>query len=159
MSRMIVERSFSDDRIGSAPPQRGQRGVQVNLGESALSWLFARGHLNPRQNEAGERLRADYERAALAPGVTMRWTAAPASGGRRGPPAGVDASMVQIDAKRRFDAAMAATGPGLSDILWRVVCADERLAGAEQAMGWPARSGKLVLGIALDRLADHYGLG
>lgn len=159
MRQIIVERSFADDRIGREPPGRGRRGVNVNLAESALSWLFARGHLSARQHEAGERLRSDYERAALAPGVTMRWTAAPAGNRRQGPSAGLDPTLAQIEAKRRFDAAIAAMGPGLSDILWRVVCADERLAGAEQAMGWPARSGKLVLGIALDRLADFYGLG
>ncbi len=27
---------------------------------------------------------------------------------------------------------------------------------AESALGWPARAGKLVLTIALDRIADYY---
>jgi hypothetical protein len=27
---------------------------------------------------------------------------------------------------------------------------------AETALGWPARAGKLVLGLALDRLAKYY---
>ena len=64
----------------------------------------------------------------------------------------------QIDAHRRFDAAVDAAGPGLADILWRVVCAGEGMREAETALGWPARAGKLVLSIALDRIANHYRL-
>ena len=59
-------------------------------------------------------------------------------------------------AKERFEAAVASAGPGLSDILWRVVCAGEGMRDAETALGWPVRAGKLVLTIALDRVADHY---
>jgi len=43
-------------------------------------------------------------------------------------------------------------------VLWRVVCAGEGLPEAEKALGWPVRSGKLVLRIALDRIADFYRL-
>jgi hypothetical protein len=64
----------------------------------------------------------------------------------------------QLSAKRRFDAAIAAAGPGLADVLWRVVCAGEGLPAAEKALGWPARAGRLVLTLALDRLAEHYRL-
>ena len=59
-------------------------------------------------------------------------------------------------AKERFEAAVASAGPGLSDILWRVVCAGEGMRDAETALGWPVRAGKLVLTIALDRVADYY---
>jgi hypothetical protein len=62
----------------------------------------------------------------------------------------------QIDARRRFEGAVAAAGPGLSDILWRVVCSGEGMREAETALGWPARAGKLVLVLALDRIADYY---
>lgn len=62
----------------------------------------------------------------------------------------------QIDARRRFDGAVEAAGPGLADILWRVVCAGEGMRDAESALGWPARAGKLVLTLALDRIADFY---
>jgi hypothetical protein len=88
----------------------------------------------------------------------MGWDAAPAARGRRGPPVRLDPTLAQVAARRRFDGAMAAAGPGLSDVLWRVICADERLPTAERALGWPARAGKLVLGLALDRVASHYGL-
>ena len=106
-----------------------------------------------RQVEAGERLRADYETAALAPRVTMRWAARVDGGGER-----LDPTTAQLAAKRRFDAALAALGAGLADVAWRVICAGEGLPVAERALGWPARAGRVVLMLALDRLADHYRL-
>ena len=41
-------------------------------------------------------------------------------------------------------------------MLWRTVCGGEGMRDAERALGWPARAGKLVLGLALDRLAEFY---
>ena len=64
----------------------------------------------------------------------------------------------QLAAKARFDGAVAAAGPGLTDVLWRVARAGESLPVAERALAWPARSGKLVLRLALDRVADFYRL-
>lgn len=130
----------------------------VNVAESPLSWLRARNLVDARQFEAGERLRADYEMASLGPSVTMRWEATPMAKGRRGAPGGMDPTMAQIEAKRRFERAIADVGRGLSDILWRIVCAGESLPMAEKAMGWPTRSGRVVLTLALDRLGDAYGL-
>jgi len=158
--RELVERMFD---TGDAPASggaraRGRRSVTVNLAESPLSWLRARGHVDARQYEAGEQLRADYETASLGPRVTMRWDAGPRAPRRRGPGEPIDPTLAQIAARRRFDAAIAAAGPGLADILWRVVCAGEGLVASERALGWPARAGKLVLGLALDRVASHYGL-
>lgn len=154
MGRMLAERSLSEPGAGCA-----RRSVTVNLAESPLGWLLARGLVSRRQHEAGERLRSDWEMAGLGPRVTMRWDAAPAARGRRGPDAPLDPTLAGIAAKRRFDAAIAALGGGLADVAWRVVCAGEGLEPAEKALGWPRRSGKLVLTMALDRLADHYGLG
>jgi hypothetical protein len=128
----------------------------VNLAESPLGWLFARGHVSRRQFEAGERLRGDWERGQLGQRVTMAWDSAPVSRSRGGAADAVDLSGSQLDARRRFEAAVAEAGPGLADILWRIVCAGEGMREAESALGWPARAGKLVLGIALDRVADYY---
>jgi hypothetical protein len=135
---------------------RRTRSVTVNVAESPLGWLFARGYVSKRQFDAGERLRADWERAQLAPRVTMIWDSAPISRGRGGSAAQPDESGAQIDAKRRFHDAIASAGPGLADILWRVVCAGDGMREAETALGWPARAGKLVLTFALDRVADYY---
>ena len=131
------------------------RGVTVNLAESPLGWLRSRGLVDARQFEAGERLRGDYERASLGPSVTMRWDGARVDGGGGD---GADPTTAHLAAKRRFDAAMTAAGPGLRDVLWRVVCACEGLPIAEKGLGWPARSGRVVLTLALDRLAGHYAL-
>lgn len=141
---------------GGGKRQRPVRTVTVNLAESPLGWLKSRGLVNERQFDAGEQLRADWERAQLPPSVTMRWDAAPCARTARGAPLGLDATTAQLAAKRRFEAAIAAAGQGLSDILWRVVCAGEGMREAEQALGWPVRAGRLVLTLALDRLADHY---
>lgn len=148
-----VDLPLSSDENGRAL-RRARRRVTVNRAESPLSWLRARGLVDARQFEAGERMRCDYETAAIGPSVTMRWESIRVDGGGLGG----DPTTAQIAAKRRFDAAIAAVGPGLNDVLWRVVCAGEGLPAAERALGWPTRSGRLVLGLALDRLADHYGL-
>jgi hypothetical protein len=76
--------------------------------------------------------------------------------GRGGSAFGPDLTGSQIDARKRFDAAIASAGPGLADILWRVVCSGEGMRDAETALGWPARAGKLVLTFALDRVALFY---
>ena len=146
---------------GPAKPsgtKRARRSVTVNLAESPLGWLYARGHIARRQFDAGEKLRRDWERGQLAARVTMAWDAAPVSRGRGGPGNIPDLGASQIDARRRFQSAIDAAGPGLADILWRIVCSGEGMRDAETALGWPARAGKVVLTIALDRVADFYRL-
>jgi hypothetical protein len=128
----------------------------VNLAESPLGWLHARGHVTTRQFDAGERLRWDWERAQLDPQVTMRWDAAPIRRGPGGRGPAPDPCDSKVDAHNRFLAAVDSVGPGLGDIVWRVICAGEGMRQAETALGWPARAGKLVLGLALDRIAAFY---
>jgi hypothetical protein len=156
--RLLSERSIDDGISSETDPSRNRpaRSVTVNATESPLGWLFARGFVTQRQYDAGERLRSDWEHAQLAPRVTMSWDAAPVARGRGGFAPQPDLTGAQIDAKRRFDDAVAAAGPGLADILWRVVCAGEGMRDAETALGWPARAGKLVLAFALDRVANYY---
>ena len=157
-ARLLSERSIEGGIASEsgAGGRRIKRSVTVNAAESPLGWLFARGLVSRRQYEAGDRLRCDWECAQLAPRVTMSWDAAPVSRGRGGAGSRPDLAGAQIDAKKRFDGAIEAAGPGLADILWRIVCAGEGMRDAETALGWPARAGKLVLTFALDRVADFY---
>ncbi len=136
--------------------------VRVNVAESPLAWLARRSShgeafLGPRELEAGERLREDFERAEMGARTTQNWerfltAGVQGGGGARGPAEG------PADARARFAAAMKALGPGLSDIAYRCCCFLEGLEAAEKRLGWSKRSGKVVLRIALQRLADHYGL-
>lgn len=135
----------------------------VNEAETPLGWLrHRRGpsgapFLSAEEFEAGERLREDFTLANLSPSVTHRWGALmePKYGGPR---AGEDIRDVVIAAKKRFFVALDAVGPGLSEILVQVCCHLEGLEQAERSLQWPSRSGKVVLKIALQRLAHHYGL-
>ena len=159
-NRLLAERAVPQDGEERIAQGRGvrARSVTVNLVESPLGWLMARGMVTPRQFDAGERLRGDWTIAGLGPSVTMRWDAAPASRTARGPGSAIDPTLAQIAAKRRFEGALEAAGGGLRDVLWRVICAGEGLEAAERALGWPKRAGKLVMLMALDRVADFYGI-
>tara|TARA_R110002073_G_scaffold42858_5_gene119512 strand:+ start:255 stop:737 length:483 start_codon:yes stop_codon:yes gene_type:complete len=158
---LLAERALPQDGEERNDRQRKTmriRSVTVNLSESPLGWLHARGYLSDRQFDAGEKLRFDWERAHLAPRITMRWDAAPVTQGKRIAPAALNETEKQFAAKQRFTDAIDHLGSDLSDIAWRIICGGEGVPVAEKNLGWPARSGKLVLKIALDRLADFYRL-
>jgi Domain of unknown function (DUF6456) len=151
---ILAERSLPRD--GESPANRRVRSVTINLAESPLGWLHARGLVSARQFAAGEMLRADYERAQIGPRVTMCWDAPPMDRTARASADPARATHAALTAKQRFDAALQQVGPGLGDILWRVVCACEAMQAAEKALDWPRRAGRLVLTLALDRVADYY---
>ncbi|MGD9866860.1 MAG: DUF6456 domain-containing protein [Hyphomicrobiales bacterium] len=144
----------------------GTRTLQVNDAESALGWLRSRKDSSGRplidaeQFQAGERLHADFWRSGLSPRVTSNPGAPPpGKRARRGAPEG-SATLTEaaLAAKQRLEAALDAVGPELSGILFDVCCMAQGLEMAERSHGWPQRSGKVVLQLALTRLARHYGL-
>jgi len=143
----IRRRKWLKDSRGVEQP------VTVDEGECPLNRLKLRGLIDAAQFDAGEKLRVDYTLAGLSPRLGLDLTQPP-----RGKIALHLMSDTVIAAKQRFANAMRAVGPGLSDILFDVCCHWRGLEEAEHAKGWPSRSGRVVLGIALDRLADHYGL-
>ena len=156
--RLLIERSV-DGETRTSKQKRPARSVTVNLAESPLGWLFSRGLISTVQFDAGERLRGDWERAQLAPRVTMGGDSAPIARSRGGSSPAPDPSTSQLDARCRFEAALVEAGPGMADILWRIVCSGEGMRDAETALGWPARAGRLVLTLALDRVARFYRIG
>lgn len=136
--------------------------MKVNLAETPLGWLRKRKGANGKaliseaQFEAGEKLRTDFTHAQMTQRVTADWSVQ-LEGNRRS--AGVDLTLSEkaLAARQRFYKALDTVGPGLAEPLVDVCCYLSGLEDAERRMGWPQRSGKVVLAIALDRLADHYG--
>ena len=130
--------------------------------ESPLAWLRARRGkdgarlLDDAQYGAGERLRLDTTRAQLLPRTTANWDASVADG-RRGA-GGSEFADATVAARQRVRRAVDAVGPELSGILLDVCCFLKPMEQIERERGWPARSGRIVLGLALTRLAGHYGL-
>lgn len=148
---------------GIAGPDGARRTVTVVANESPLAWLRRRRGadgaplVGGAQFRAGERLRADFERAGLAPRVTLDWEKLAAGRTRRrASPAQMLDSVAE--ARRRVDAVWRSLGPELGSLLIDVCCLLVGLEDAERRRGWPRRSAKVVLGIGLDRLAAHYGL-
>lgn len=170
-----VGRAWLRHAAGEAVDPRGEPGtrpmidgegkveaIRVNLAESPITWLARRKGpdgaplLAPVEVEAAERLREDFEQAQIGPRVTQDWrsflTPRESAGPGRGPCEGPAA------ARDRVTRALDGLGSGLADVALRVCCFLEGLETVESRMGWSARSGKVVLKIALQRLAEHYGL-
>ncbi len=101
---------------------------------------------------AGERLREDYELVEVGMGGIDSWDRFMTGDG----PAATDGSKGGLAAHQRIRDALAELGPGLGDVVLRCCCFLEGLEQTERAMGWSARSGKIVLRIALQRLKRHY---
>ena len=152
------------ERTVMAEDGSGERRLRFNLAESPLSVLGRKrdkdgaAYLTAELIEAGERLREDFELAQIGPRVAQNWERFLTAGSARGVAPGRGACEGPQDARVRVAKAMEALGPGLSDIVFRICCFLEGLETAEKRLGWSARSGKVVLKIALERLAAHYGL-
>lgn len=139
----------------------GHISVTVDDAESPLAWLArrrgrdGRPMIEPHQLLAGERLRADFTRAHLMPRTTANWES-PISSDRRGGGAGAFTDTM-IAARQRVNQALEAAGPEFAGLLVDICCFLKGLEDIERARVWPTRSAKIVLQLALDRLARHYG--
>lgn len=152
--RVWGEREVLDDA--------GPRRLRYNLAESPVALLGRRRDrdgkpfLEPELVAAAERLREDFELAQMGPRVAQNWDRFLTGGDRGGfqPDSGLGEGP--SSARSRVAAALRDLGPGLGDVALRCCCFLEGLEVAEKRMGWAARSGKIVLRIALMRLRRHY---
>lgn len=149
-------------RVPHPAPRSSRPGINPN--ESPIGWLARRRDKNgepmisAEQLAAAERLRTDFWFAGMSPRVTTNWSAA-ASGGVSGSrTSGADMTDNAMAAATRLRHAVVAVGPELASLLIDVCCHLKGLEDAERKAGWPLRSAKVVLQLALTRLARHYGL-
>lgn len=155
------ERLFMDPLTGRP------ESLRVNLGESPIGWLTRRKgpdgqpFLSIEEVDAGEKLRNDFEAAQIGPQIAQDWRKFLTPGDKYSGspvPGGSGGSGTASEARERVVKALGSLGPGLADVAFRTCCFLEGLEACERRMGWAARSGKVVLKIALQRLAEHYGL-
>jgi hypothetical protein len=141
--------------------------VDINCAESPLSWLRTRKDplgnslISDEQYCAGLRLHADFTASHLLPRVTSNWHTPVVDGaGWRSAPRNdlLHQSETILAAKQRYYAALERVGPELSPILVEICCYASGIEAAEQLLNMPRRSGKVVLQLALTRLARLYGL-
>jgi hypothetical protein len=154
-------RTWGEKTVEDTETGRPRR-MRYNLSESPLTALARRRDkggdpfLTDDQVTAGERLREDFELAQMGPRVAQNWDRFLTGGARGGFQADSNIGRGPDGARRRVADAMTDLGPGLSDIVLRCCCYLEGLETAEKRLGWSARSGKIVLRIALMRLKRHY---
>ena len=140
----------------------GPRRLRYNLAESPVAVLGRRRDkdgqvfLTPDLVDAAERLREDYELAQMGPRVAQNWERFLTTGDRGGFRSDNGIAEGPRAARDRVAAALRDLGPGLGDVALRVCCFLEGIEAAERRMGWAARSGKVVLRIALQRLRRHF---
>lgn len=106
--------------------------------------------------KAAERIQDDYELAQMEPRQATNWDeylTAGTSGPGRAP---ADPLRGAAAARARVSEALRMLGPGLGDVVLECCCRLQGLETAEKKLGWSARSGKIVLRIALQRLSQHY---
>lgn len=149
------------DRVSNRGLDRNGRKLRYNLAESPMTTVGRRKDKNGKcfltqeQMQAGDRLREDFELAQMGPRVTQNWDRF-LTVGHSGGVVADDLSDRPEAARSRVALALKDLGPGLGDIALRCCCYLEGLETAERRMGWSARSGKIVLRIALQRLSVHY---
>jgi Domain of unknown function (DUF6456) len=150
------------ERGPQGPGGNGRRQMRYNLAESPVAAMARRKDksgkpfLDSDLVAAAERLREDFELAQMGPRVAQNWDRflTGGNGGGFANDSGVGDGPGR--ARKRVSDAMDDLGPGLGDVVLRVCCFLEGLEAAEKRMGWSARSGKIVLRIALQRLKKHY---
>ena len=146
-----THQALTEDDTG---PRRGRYGQA----ESPVSILARRRDkdgmpfLSVALVHAAERMREDFVTAGLSSLPLQPVDAFVTALEAQPDPSPNTATPATLAARRRVASVLQELGPGLGDVVLRCCCHLEGVETAEAALGWSARSGKIVLRIALHRL-------
>ncbi len=149
-ARLVIDRE-GDERV--------VRGVARSNVLSKLAALNAHGKawLSAAELQAAQVLRSDWEAAQAGLTRGSDWSAPPIGGGSRGAGNAQERAMAaRCDSRRRVADALEALAPPLRRIVERVCLFEDGLEAIERGEGWPSRSAKLPLKLALAQLAQSF---
>ncbi len=149
-------------------PERRRQGQKARSAgaETPLSVLARRKRgsggawLTPELVAAGMRFRETWEIAQIGGELTRDWGKLMAgrvsSGHARVAAHAGSAATRRLEAEQDLAAAINALGPDLAETVVMAVCREQGMEDIEERLDYPARSGKIVLRIALATLLRHY---
>lgn len=156
-----IRESFALKRIKA---RNGKPNPKRSAGSDAPLYVLARRRrsdgepwLTPDLIAAAFRFHETYEIARMGGDLTRDWNSlmlGQVSGGDTALPSG--RATRRLEAEQALSAAIRALGPDLTEMVILSVCHEQGMEDVERRLGYPSRSGKLVLRIALHMLARHY---
>lgn len=154
--RVTRRDKFGDNAAAQRSPERLTLVEQLGLRRNARNQPL----LHETQVAAALRFALDFNKGHMLPRVTARWSAdaIPERRRRGAPGAGVELADSISAAQARARAALSVLSGSMADLAIDVCCYDRGLESIEAARHWPRGAARVVLGLTLERLAEHYGM-
>lgn len=170
LSRLIAEaesaraKASGEDEEGKTPSRKTAKPSRRPVGADAPVVVLSRrkrggeAYLTREMVVAAERFRENFEIAAMGSSLSQNWEALVQ--GRVGGGTITGRTEASVDRRRNATSsltkAIRALGPELAECVILSCCHEEGMETIEDKLDYPARSGKIVLRIALATLARHY---
>lgn len=151
-TQLEVSKTVVDKRTLVSPEKKGEAPI---LALSRLRDKAGESFLNSVLVTAGQLLREDFELSSFISSIENTRD----MGSETSPsPITRHSSIETTDPEARLAQALHFLGPGLSDVAVRCCCHLQGMEQIEKELNWSARSGKIVLRIALMQLVQFYKL-
>lgn len=147
-TRIVVDGEGGERIVRGVARSNVLRKLAALPGANGAAWLSS------AELQAAQALRSDWEASQVGLTRGSDWSAPPIGSGGRGVGNAQERAMAaRCDRNRRVADALAALAPPLRRVVERVCFHEDGLELVERGEGWPARSAKLALKLALAQLA------